>query len=159
MVLLRDVLLRSNQGKAYFTDPIRGGTKVLFNAKKIEASFNIESNKYLELGKLTYGHYSGAVEITGNFDLYIYSSYFIERVNEYREGGEPFYFDLHVENGVTNKEVSKIGVQHVIFKNVTLTNVPITSLGQDASASSGNYTFQAEDLLLSSKFNEINSLE
>lgn len=159
MVQLRDILLRSNQGKVYYTDPVYGGIKVLFNARKVEATLNIESNKYIELGKLLYGHYHGAGEITGSLEIYMGSSYFLKRMHEYLDGGESFAFDLHVENGVWKEDNSTIGTQHVILKSVLLNSLLITSLGQDTNASSGTYSFTADDYILTSEFNEINMKE
>lgn len=151
---LRDILLRSNQGRAFIQNP-DGGIRTLLNAKKIEASFKIESFEYLELGKILYENYPGAVKIQGSMDLYICSSYYIEKIIEYTEGGDPFYFDLHVEVGTaSSKGLNSIGVQHVLLKDVLLSQVPIFSLGQDASASSGNFDFSANKIRLTKKFND-----
>lgn len=151
-------MLRSNQGMAYYRDQNNTIFKLL-EARKIEVSFTIEIHDYVQLGTLTTQHYPGAVNITGNMELYMCSSFFIDKMNIYRRTGTPFYFNLMISNGNIQENQTlpmnqQVGHQTVLLKNVLLSQVPIASLGLDTEGVAGTYNFVANDFELQNAFNE-----
>ena len=157
MGYLNQILLRANQGMAYYVNTEDNTTRKMIEARRVDASYTIEVNSYQELGNQTIQHYPGSIEIRGTMELYICSTYFIERIEQYRKKGIPYTFDLILTNGVITGEPSynsNIGFQSVTLHNILLSRVPISSLGLDSSASSGSFEFTADGLTINDYFKD-----
>ena len=157
MGFLNQILLRANSGMAYYQDESTGSFRKLIEARRIDASMSIEINNYQELGKQLIQHYPGSVEIRGTMELYICSTYFIQRIYNYFEKGDSFYFDLQIKNGILDRPTTSvvnqnIGYQDITLKNVLISNCPITSLGLDSSASNGSFEFTADGIVINHSF-------
>lgn len=156
MGYLNQILLRANQGMAFYVDTESNTVRKMVEARRIEASYNIDINSYQELGNQTIQHYPGSIEIRGTMELYICSTYFIKKIEEYRKGGATFTFDLQIQNGIMEDQSSynrNIGYQDITLQNILLSRVPITALGLDSSASSGSFEFVADGLVVNQSFN------
>lgn len=157
---LSNILLRANSGMAFYKDETTQSFRKMIEARRIEASYQIEINSYSELGKQIIQHYPGTVEIRGTMELYICSTYFINRVYDYYTHGKPFSFSLQVKNGILYDESEEnisnrnIGYQSITLENVLISQVPITSLGLDSSASSGSFDFVADGISVDKSFNQ-----
>lgn len=154
---LSNILLRANSGMAFYKDETTQSFRKMIEARRIDASFQIEINSYSELGKQIIQHYPGTVEIRGSMELYICSTYFIHRIIQYYTKGTPFSFSLMVKNGVLYDESESnrnIGYQSITLENVLISQVPITALGLDSSASSGSFDFVADGISVDKSFNQ-----
>lgn len=63
---LSNILLRANSGMAFYRDETTQSFRKMIEARRIDASFQIEINSYSELGKQIIQHYPGTVEIRGS---------------------------------------------------------------------------------------------
>ena len=60
---LSNILLRANSGMAFYRDETTQSFRKMIEARRIDASFQIEINSYSELGKQIIQHYPGTVEV------------------------------------------------------------------------------------------------
>lgn len=147
-------VLRANQGHAFFRDK-KNCLRELY-AKKIEVKMKTDVDKIIELGKNTYSHIPGAVEITGNMEVYYCSDYIFQQYLEYAQGKSyPPFFDLHIQNSSILNGNSYIGNRHVIVKGVFLSSILGGYVGQDTQIITDSMDFTAEGLELSEAFQEL----
>lgn len=151
MANLNEFLIRSNVGMAYYREG--NITRKLMEATKIEVNVTVEVHDYLPLGTLVMKHYPGSVSIKGSMELYYCSTFFVNKIKEYKDHGTPFYFNLQVINGKTDS--SSTGRQNITFVNVLMNNVPITLLGTDTNAITGTLEFVADDYIVNGSYNEL----
>ena len=161
MATLNDMLIRSNQGMAYYKDKNSGRILKLIEARRIEASINTDIHDYLPLGTLVTKHYPGSMSISGTMELYMCSSFFLKQMELYKLTGTPFYFNLQIINGTLQEQGTVIpmnagiGFQSVTLIDVLLSTTPITTLGTDTEGAYGTFNFTANDYQLEKEFNEV----
>lgn len=128
-------------GRAYAK--INGNNEELFFAKSVEVTAEKTKGTVKAIGKITVGHKTTGLEITGSMTLYYYTPIFRQMLAEYKKTGVDLYFDMVLENDDPGSDAGK---QVMLLKDCNMDSVVLAKLDGDSDdALEEDVDFTAED--------------
>lgn len=126
--------------------------KLLLMAKSLTASVEKEKVEVPILGRMTKGHKTTSLNITGNLVVYQNTPLFTDMIKQIKDGGADVYFDLMVVN---EDPTSDAGRQIITLKDCNIDGADIALFDADGDWNEQSIDFTCEDFEVIERFNEL----
>ena len=145
--------ISSSLARAFIT--VRGNRYLLFQGKKLDATYTKDKKQLGILGRTTKGNRAVGGKGAGKLTIYKNTDLFTRMIVEYQNTGKDTYFDMQIEN---EDPTSNAGSRTVILKDCNIDSASIAAFDVDGDWLEEEIDFTFEKVLLVKEFDMLDGM-